>query len=94
MLLDNATIHRSERVEIMCREKGVILAFLPPYSPDFNPIEIAFHELKEWMRRNRETGYQYAENFQVFLNLATASVCGEATARAYFRSCGYGDPVE
>lgn len=94
LLLENASIHHSEWVETMCQEKGVILIFLPPYAPDFNPIEIAFHELKEWMRRNRETGYQYSENFDMFIHLAMSQVCGPATARAYFRACGYGDPVD
>jgi len=94
LLLDNASIHHSERVTTTCREKGVIMAFLPPYAPDFNPIEIAFHELKEWMRRHRETGYQYSENFDMFIRLAMEQVCEPATARAYLRACGYGDPVD
>jgi hypothetical protein len=38
------------------------LEFLPPYSPDFNPIEEAFMELKTWMKKN----YILAENFASF----------------------------
>ena len=36
----------------MCNATGVKLEFLPPYSPDFNPIEEAFAEMKAWMRKN------------------------------------------
>jgi transposase len=36
----------------MCHEAGVVLEFLPPYSPDLNPIEEAFAELKAWMKRH------------------------------------------
>jgi transposase len=36
----------------MCEDAGVRLEYLPPYSPDYNPIEEAFAELKMWMRTN------------------------------------------
>jgi transposase len=36
----------------MCRAAGVVLAYLPAYSPDLNPIEEAFAELKQWYRSN------------------------------------------
>ena len=36
----------------MCADAGVLLDFLPPYSPDFNLIEEAFTELKAWMKKN------------------------------------------
>ena len=42
LILDNATIHRSLELRIKCEEAGVLLEFLPPYSPDFNPIEKSF----------------------------------------------------
>ena len=52
----------------MCDEKGVELTFLPPYSPDFNPIEESFAELKAWIKKNRilATG---CENYEEFLRL-------------------------
>jgi transposase len=39
---------------MMCDAAGVVLAFLPPYSPDLNPIEEFFSELKAWIKRNNE----------------------------------------
>ena len=46
LIMDNASFHHSERIEKMCRDAGVILLYLPPYSPDLNPIEEFFAELK------------------------------------------------
>jgi hypothetical protein len=78
-------------VKELCRERGVELVYLPPYSPHLNPIEMAFHELKEWMRKNRNMGYDLEEDFEVFIHLAMGAICSSATARRYFRSCGYGE---
>src|SRR6266513_2295634 len=50
----------------LCDDVGVLLDFLPPYSPDFNPIEEAFAELKAWMRKNNQLQDAYA-NFEGFL---------------------------
>ena len=45
-------VSNGQRIKDMCADAGVLLDFLPPYSPDFNPIEEAFAELKIWMRKN------------------------------------------
>ena len=55
-----------QRLQKLCDKAGVILDFLPPYSPDFNPIEEAFAELKAWMRKNNQLQDAYA-NFEGFL---------------------------
>jgi transposase len=49
--LDNVAFHRSERAEQMVRAKGAWLLFLPPYSPDLNPIEMAFSKLMAMSRK-------------------------------------------
>ena len=54
LILDNARIHHAPELKPMCEEVGVELAYLPRYSPDYNPIEESFSALKAWMRRNRE----------------------------------------
>jgi transposase len=46
LILDNASIHKSAKLQSMCEERGVLLKFLPPYSLDFNPIENTFKDLK------------------------------------------------
>lgn len=38
LVLDNASIHKKQQLYDICNEKGVRVEFLPPYSPDFNPV--------------------------------------------------------
>ena len=52
LIMDNASFHHSARIKRMCEDAGVILIYLPPYSPDFNPIEEFFAELKCFIRKN------------------------------------------
>ena len=51
-VMDNASFHRSDRVKQLCNYAGVKLLYLPPYSPDLNPIEEFFAELKAFIKRN------------------------------------------
>ena len=51
LVMDNASFHNSGRIEQMCSEAGVKLVYLPPYSPDLNPIEESFTELRAFIRR-------------------------------------------
>ena len=50
VILDNLSSHKSVRAENTIRAKGAWLPFLPPYSPDLNPIEMAFSKLKAHLR--------------------------------------------
>lgn len=51
VILDNVGFHKSERAEQIIKAKGAWLLFLPAYSPDLNPIEMAFSKLKTWLRK-------------------------------------------
>ena len=50
VILDNLPAHKSPAAEQAIRERGARLIFLPPYSPDLNPIEMAFAKLKAHLR--------------------------------------------
>ena len=50
VILDNLSAHKSQEIIAMVEAKGAKMIFLPPYSPDFNPIEKAWSKLKELMR--------------------------------------------
>jgi transposase len=50
VILDNLGSHRSQAVRSSILDAGAKLAFLPPYSPDLNPIEQVFAKVKHWMR--------------------------------------------
>jgi len=51
LLLDNAAMHQKQDILDLCRPFGVSVMFLPPYSYDFNPIELAFHSSKALLRK-------------------------------------------
>lgn len=51
LVMDNARIHHGGRIAEMAAEKGIRIIYLPPYSPDLNPIEKAFSVLKSHFRR-------------------------------------------
>jgi hypothetical protein len=46
VVMDNATFHKSEKTKILIEAAGCTLLFLPPYSPDLNPIEVYWANLK------------------------------------------------
>ena len=50
VILDNNSIHKVKGVEDEIKSAGCHLRFLPPYSPDFNPIEFMWSKLKEYLR--------------------------------------------
>ena len=51
VILDNLAGHTSQRAVECLRQRGAWLLFLPPYSPDLNPIEMAFSKLKAHLRK-------------------------------------------
>ena len=87
LIMDNASFHHSARITHMCQDAGVILIYLPPYSPDFNPIEEFFAELKSFMRK---MWVWYADvngqNFGDFLKWCLGEVGSrQSSARGHFR---------
>jgi transposase len=54
VVMDNLSSHKGPRVREMIEAAGASLLYLPPYSPDFNPIENAFSKLKAHLRKAAE----------------------------------------
>jgi transposase len=54
VIMDNLPAHKSTRIREMIEAAGARLLYLPPYSPDFNPIEMAFSKLKAMLRKAAE----------------------------------------
>ena len=52
VILDNVSIYTSDEVTALIQRAGCLVRYLPPYSPDYNPIELTFAVLKAWIRRN------------------------------------------
>ena len=73
-----------QRLQKLCDDVGVLLDFLPPYSPDFNPIEEAFAELKAWMRKNNQLQDGFAD-FEGFLEAGLMYMANKLGN--HFKSC-------
>jgi transposase len=54
--MENASFYDIERIEQMCAEAGVKLLYLPLYSPDINPIEASFAEIKAFNKKQWNEG--------------------------------------
>jgi transposase len=70
----------------------VRLVYLPPYSPDFNPIEEAFSKIKAWIRRNNDI-FTYGEDDEphalIYDMLEARNIITELDAIGYFIHAGY-----
>jgi transposase len=85
VVMDNLSVHKGGRVRELLKSAGCKLLYLPPYSPDFNPIEEAFSKIKGILReaeaRSREA---LVEVMGKALDAVTAR-----DARGFFEHCGY-----
>lgn len=90
IVMDNASFHRTDRVERLCAEAGVKLVYLPPYSPDLNPIEELFAELKCFIKKHWEDYENCPEQgFGVFLEWCIDVVGSrKSSAHGHFRNAG------
>lgn len=50
VVMDNLSSHKRERTRMLIEQRGAQLVFLPPYSPDLNPIELVFSKVKQLLR--------------------------------------------
>lgn len=85
LVLDNLAPHKSPRAAERIRQAGAELWFLPPYSPDLNPIEMMWSKVKAHLRRVEARTVQA-------LDRAVATALHAITpgdARGWFRHCGY-----
>jgi transposase len=89
VVLDNLKAHKSPRVAEILARKGCMVRYLPPYSPDFNPIENAYSKLKSALRKLAE---RTVAGLIAFLE-ACADLFKPDECENYFEACGY-DPAE
>jgi transposase len=85
VVLDNLSLHQGAEVRRLIEARGCRLLFLPAYSPDLAPIELAFAKLKEALRAA-------AARTQAALDAAITEALDDisaADARGWFRHCGY-----
>jgi len=85
VILDNLSSHRRAGTQALIESVGARLLFLPPYSPDLNPIELVFSKIKQLLRslacRTREALWQTMQSVLDQVTTSDAANC--------FRHCGY-----
>ena len=85
VVLDNLVVHKQPEVQAAIEAAGAQVRFLPPYSPDFNPIEQAFAKLKAFLRAARPRSFEdVCALVAAALRLFTPTEC-----RNYVRHSGY-----
>jgi transposase len=86
VILDNLAAHKSETAESFLRARGAWFLFLPPYSPNLNPIEMAFSKLKAHLRKIKaRTIDELWKAIGNICKLFTPAECSN-----YFNAAGYG----
>ena len=87
LVMDNARVHHGGRINELCEAANVVLVYLPPYSPDMNPIEKVFSVLKSRLKREQIlTGTD--EDPEVIKNFLPSMVTPDLM-RSLFRGSGY-----
>lgn len=85
VILDNLAVHKSKRAAVILQDYGAWFLFLPPYSPDLNPIEMAFSKIKAHLRAAQ------ARTFDA-LTKALGSICNlfnRTECFSFFNAAGY-----
>ncbi len=85
MVMDNLSAHKGSRIRQLIEQRGCELLYLPPYSPDLNPIEEAFSKVKGMLRRTE------ARNREALIEAmgVALSAISSRDARGFFAHRGY-----
>ena len=87
VIMDNLSSHKATGVREAIEAANATLWYLPPYSPDLNPIEMLWPKVKAWLRRvAAKTFKSVSDTFADALNDVT-----QTEAANYFNACGYGN---
>lgn len=85
VLLDNVPFHHRASIQELIEEQGATVKFLPPYSPEFNPIEECWSKLKAWLRK---LAARTVPALQQAITEAIQQVT-QSDAEGWFRHAGY-----
>jgi transposase len=85
VIADNLRAHHTDGARVAIEARGARLLFLPPYSPDFSPIEPAFSKVKQFLRRAaaRTDDALRAATWAAFATITPTDIAG------WFAHCGY-----
>lgn len=89
LVLDNAKIHHGDEILELADRFGVRIEYLPPYSPDLNPIEEAFSKIKHFIRHHQEYYGATEGDGILFDMLEVLDIITPEDAEGYFQHAGY-----
>lgn len=84
MILDNCSIHHVSEVSELAEQAGILVMYLPPYSPDLNPIEATFSSVKYYLQEHEDL----VEDPKVIIQAAFNSITNEKSL-GWIKDCGY-----
>ncbi len=84
LVLDNARIHHGGQIAQIVEAAGCWLLYLPPYSPDFSPIELAW----SWIKTQVRAAAPRSDEDRQKMIAAAATALPASAARGWFRKCG------
>ena len=90
VVMDNLGAHRPKRIRELIKARGCELLYLPPYSPDLNPIEEALSKVKHILRK---AGARTKEALTEAMGRSLGAVSAQ-DVRGFFAHCGYRIPVQ
>jgi len=85
VVMDNLSVHKVAGVREAIEGRGAQLVYLPPYSPELNPIEKCWAQVKKFLR---DTAARTLTQLEAAVSTALTLV-GSEQAHAYYRCCGY-----
>ena len=85
VIMDNLSAHKHRQVRMLIEQTGAELLYLPPYSPDFNPIEKCWSKIKQLLRASKA---RILDTLDLAITAAMAAITAQDSA-AWFQHCGY-----
>jgi len=86
-ILDNCSIHHIQEVKDLFQEAGILVFYLPPYSPDYMPIEETFSYIKYYLKEHNEL-IQVLDHPMDIIKAAFDSVI-KSQCEGWIHDCGY-----
>ena len=87
LIMDNCSVHHTDEVTGLLQDSGILVLYLPPYSPDFNPIEETFSYVKHYLKEHDSVADAFRGPTEL-LKAAFESVTPEY-GNAWITDCGY-----
>lgn len=85
VIMDNLSSHKASGIRKIIEDTGASLLYLPPYSPDFNPIEMMWSKIKTYLRKTKARSSKALDE----AISAAFTTISESDAKGWFSFCGY-----